>query len=264
MSRRSGHAVAGLLLVTAAGLARSGDSRASDLSFQGYARDLSSGRILYVESHAVHAAGTPEETRVVLYRCPKGEAFARKELRYGALRAAPDFTFTDARFGHIEGLRGKAPERQVFDQPRSGEPLRSRPVTGGADLVADAGFDEFVQQHWRELESGDAVRFPFLVPSRLDTLTFKVRKHGETLIEGANASVIRLNLSGFLGWFLPYIEVSYRKSDRVLMRYKGITNVWDEKGDNHTAQIDFPGGERRTAPVDLELDRAVTLVTHCG
>lgn len=236
---------------------------AADQSFQGYARDLRSGQLLYVESHFVKAVGTVGERRVVLYRCPQGEPFGRKELRYDREREAPDFSYLDARFGHLEGLRRVGSALEVFDRERSGAATRTSRLAPGLALVADAGFDEYVKGHWNELEAGETVRFPFLVPSRLDVLTFKVKKHGETEIEGAPASVIRLNLSGFLGWFLPYIEVSYRKSDRLLMRYKGLTNVWDARGDNLSAQIDFPAADRHEAEVDLEAARAEPLASAC-
>jgi hypothetical protein len=62
---------------------------------------------------------------------------------------------------------------------------------------------------------------------------------------------------------LPYIEVSYRKSDRVLMRYKGLTNIRDAEGNNVTAQIDFPSKERIAKSVDLQALRAAPLVTKC-
>jgi hypothetical protein len=136
-------------------------------------------------------------------------------------------------------------------------------VPANVAIVSDAGFDEFVREHWAELEQGKSVKFPFLVPSRLDYLSFKVHKHGEAQIEGVAASVIRLNLSGPLGWFLPYIEVSYRKSDRVLMRYKGLTNIRDATGKNVTAQIDFPSQERVTKPVDIDSLRKAPLVATC-
>ena len=153
---------------------------------------------------------------------------------------------------------------EVFQRASASAPVRRAKVPGNVAIVSDAGFDEFVRKHWAELEAGRTVRFPFLVPSRLDFLTFKVKKHHEESIEGATASVIRLNLSGVLGWFLPYIEVSYRKSDRVLMRYKGLTNVRDTEGNNLVAQIDFPSRERQTVPaVDLAAQKAVKLVSRC-
>jgi hypothetical protein len=240
-------------------------ARAADQVFTGYARDLESQRLLYIESHFVRGAGTVGEQRVVLYRCPNGtDSFARKELEYGAAREEPQFTLLDARSGYTEGLRRTAQGLEVFQRANASAPVRRAKVPANVAIVSDAGFDEFVRKHWAELEAGRTVRFPFLVPSRLDFLTFKVRKHEEASIEGATASVIRLNLSGVLGWFLPYIEVSYRKSDRVLMRYKGLTNVRDTAGSNLVAQIDFPARERQTVPaVDLAAQKAVKLVSRC-
>jgi len=256
-ARCAAAAALALLLVAAAS--------AEDRVFTGYARDIKSGALLYVESHFISAAGTAAERRVVLYRCANGsDAFARKELQYGTVREEPTFTFVDARSGYTEGLRRGPGGFEVFQQASSSAALRTASVPDDVAIVSDAGFDEFVRRHWDELQSGKTVRFPFLVPSLLDFLTFKVKKQGETNIEDSASSVIRLNLSGVLGWFLPYIEVSYRQSDRVLMRYTGLTNIRDLEGENLVALISFPARERRRVErVDLEVQRAVRLVSRC-
>ena len=120
---------------------------------------------------------------------------------------------------------------------------------------AGAPIEVSISQHAGE--AGKTVRFPFLIPSRLDSLTFKVRKHADRTVEGAPASVIRLNLSGVFGWLLPFIEVSYRKADQVLLRYEGLTNIRDAEGGNRVAVIRFPPAERRAATgVDLTRLRA--------
>ena len=135
------------------------------------------------------------------------------------------------------------------------------------NLVIDAGFDDFVRLNWRELEGGKTVSFPFLVPSQLDTYNFKIRKHREVTIEGSAASVIRLNLSGVLAWFTPYIEVSYRQADQVLMRYEGLTNIRNAEGQLLQlleAVIDFPSNERRLLPqLDLRGPRIEPLASRC-
>lgn len=237
----------------------------ADQQFTGYARSRDDGRLLYVESHHVRRTGEIGETRIVMYRCSaEGPAFARKELTYGASRETPEFTFTDARSGYTEGLRRTAQGPRVFQQENPRSPRREAKVSTDVALVSDAGFDEFVRKHWAELEAGKTVKFPFLIPTRLDYLSFKVKKHRETKIEGVTASVIRLNLSGVFGWFLPYIEVSYRKSDRLLKRYEGLTNIRDEDGRNLVAIIEFPLRERRSgAESDFVKLRAESLVPRC-
>lgn len=253
---------ASLVLLTAPG------ARAADLAFTGYARDRETRQLRYIESHFVRNAGQKGESRIVLYRCANGtETFARKELTYGEVREEPEFTFIDGRGGYTEGLRRTANGPVVFQRDGAKAPAREAKVPPNVVIVSDAGFDEFVRKHWAELEAGKTVRFPFLIPSRLDFLTFKVKKNREEPVEGTPSSVIRLNLSGVIGWFLPYIEVSYRKSDQVLMRYEGLTNIRDQDGENMVSLIEFPGRERRTLAAGgaaLETQKAIPLVARCS
>lgn len=235
---------------------------AADLTFVGRAHDLDTGALLYVETHAVSGSGESGETRVVSYRCPNGATFARKTLDFADTRTAPAFALDDARSGISEGLDRGARGMKVFERGR-GAAVRSKRLVR-ADLVADAGFDEFVRARWDELDAGNTLVVPFLVPSRLDTVDFRVRKTGETTIGGRPASVFRLSLAGPLGWFLPDIDVSYRRDDRRLLRYRGMTNLRDDAGEMISAQIDFSDAERSTAAVDLDALRAQPLIRSCG
>lgn len=215
-------------------------AQAGDTSFIGYARSLDTGELLYTETHLIsHDAGI--ERRVVLYRCARGVApFARKELVYDADRSAPAFTFADARSGFIEGLTREAGRLRVFSRGPKDVTTRAAVLAAPGPFVADAGFDEFVRGHWDELARGTALEVPFLVPSRLDTMPFRVRKVRDERIDGEIASVFRLSLAGPLGWFLPDIEVSYRDRDRRLARYRGLTNIRDASGALLEARIEFP------------------------
>jgi hypothetical protein len=245
-------AAASLLIMVAA-------AQAGDRSFVGYARSLDNGDLLYVESHAISAAG-PGESRVVVYRCAADSApFARKALEYSADRTMPTFDFEDARSGFAEGLSRDAHGLTVFARGGANAPMRTEVITPLDALVVDAGFDEFVRAHWDSLEQGSVARVPFLVPSLLASVNFRIRKNAEVLIEGEPASVIRLSLAGPLGWFLPDIDVSYRKRDRRLMRYRGLTNIRDAGGVLLAAQIDFPDAAQNESAVNLAALRALPL-----
>jgi hypothetical protein len=232
-------------------------------SFTGYARSLDGSELLYIESHAVSGAGA-NESRVVLYRCADDSApFARKQLEYSADRTAPAFDFEDARSGFAEGFRRDATGLTVFERAGARAPTRTEPITSSRLLVVDAGFDDFVREQWDLLERGDAPRVAFLVPSLLESVDFRIRKVAEAAIEGEAASVIRLSLAGPLGWFLPDIDVSYRKRDRRLMRYRGLTNIRDSRGELLKAQIDFPDAGQTGSAADLAALRALPLAS-CG
>jgi hypothetical protein len=250
------------LLLTAS-ILLAGQVAAADATFTGYARSLDTGALLYLETHTVADPGTPAETRVVLYRCAEGEPFARKQLAYASARIAPDFHFEDARSGYAEGLRREAAGLTVFERSGADARIRRETLAVTQDLVADAGFDEFVRARWDALERGVATDVPFLVPSRLDSVPFRVRKVAEARIEGDTVSVFRLSLAGPLGWFVPDVEVSYRKGDRRLLRYRGLTNIRDEAGRLIEAQIDFPDAGRRDGGIELAVLREQPLVDSC-
>ena len=238
-------------------LSLSAASAAADLTFTGYARHPDTGALLYVETHAVKNAGSAGEQRVVLYRTsPDAIPFARKHLVYGAARSRPGLEFEDKRSGFAESFIAR--DSRVSARRGDGADTRSKPVTD-RNLVVDAGFDEFVRENWQALQRGDALIAPFLVPSRLTTYDFKVRKISSERIDGGDASVIRLSLSGALGWILPDLDVAYRDSDRRLLRYRGLTNIRDATGKLLEARIDFPDSGRTTGPVDLDALRALPL-----
>lgn len=216
-------------------------SGAADLNFTGFARDLDSGALLYVETHEIRGAGSSSEQRTVLYRRNESaEPFARKSLTYGADRSRPAFRFSDQRSGFAESVVAVPGGFEVQSRAGANATVRSSVIPSAEVAVIDAGFDEFVRENWDQLQGGGGINAPFLVPSRLDAINFRVRKASETRIDGAPASVIRLSLAGVVGWLLPDIEVTYRNADRRLMRYRGLTNIRDADGDLISAQIDFP------------------------
>jgi hypothetical protein len=216
-------------------------------AYQGEARVPDGGALLYEEHHLLRrdADGQPRD-RLVLYRCPDGVAFARKEVRYNGAAQAPEFALFDARLGYREGYElGSS-----FVQRSETAPLQRKPVTAGEALVIDAGFDEFVRARWDALQGGQSVRLDFLVPSRLSSYGFRLLKLRSEALHGEPASVFRLALSGVFGWFADAIEVSYRDSDRRLMRFDGLTNIRRDGDRNLVARIEFPPQRETTAAED--------------
>lgn len=223
--------------------------RADDrfVRYEGRAVDLEAGTPVYDERHFVRLRADKVVERVVLYLCPgtAEQAFARKRMEVGPDPLRPSFEMRDARLGYAEGLRENAGQLEVFYQRDRASAEERETLVLPPELVADAGFDEFVRKHWDELLRGDKVAFDFLVPSRLEYLSFKVRHLREEKEAGRDAQVFRLSLSGVLGWFLDGIDVWYATDDRSLLRFDGLSNVRNAEGDNYTARILFPADLKR-------------------
>lgn len=240
-------------------------AQAQLVTYKGIAYDPDEGDVLYSENHylLLDPTGEPAE-RVVLYRCPRGEAFARKVMQIKGDPLRPSFEMTDARLNYVEGLDRRESDALVYVQ-REGE-RETELLQLGQQAVADAGFDAFVRKNWSALQGGERVRFEFLVPSRLSVMSFKVYKLRDEVIDGAAASTFSLNLSGVLGWFLSGLEVSYRDSDQALLRFEGLSNVRDPQGDNYVARIEFKDADRQdnADPELLSAARAEPLVSRCA
>lgn len=214
---------------------------ASLLYQEGMARAPDSLTPLYQEQHWLRMDGTRPRERLVVYRCPDGTAFARKRIDYRASLVAPEFRLIDARSGYQEGLRRLADGAAAL-WVRAGTTAEERSAAvDAANLVADAGFDAFIDRHWPALAAGQSVALAFALPSRLQSLDFRVARVGQTRLDGEPAWIFRLRLGGWLGWLAPHIDVVYGQQSRRLLRFEGLSNLRDDRGDAPLlARIDFP------------------------
>jgi hypothetical protein len=230
------------------------------------ARDLTSRALLYREEHYVRLEEGQAAERVVLYTCGDGRPFARKRLVYRPDPLAPDFLMENALSGHREGLQWSGRGATISYRENGASRERSGPLPEQPGLVADAGFDEFVRRNWDPLSGGQKLRFDFLVPSRLDYYSFKVRKLRSETLAGTPVQVFRLTLSGLWGWILPGIDVWYRDSDRTLVRYEGLSNLQNAAGENFKTLIEFPSDGRRSLASDAPMRAALQrpLVSSCS
>lgn len=214
---------------------------ASLLYQEGQARAPATLAPLYQEQHWLRMDGARPSERLVVYRCPDGTAFARKRIDYRASLVAPEFRLIDVRSGYQEGLRRLAGGGTSL-WVRTGMSAAERSAAvDNANLVADAGFDTFIDRHWQMLVAGRGVALAFALPSRLQSLDFRVARVGQTQLDGEPAWIFRLRLGGWLGWIAPHIDVVYGQRSRRLLRFEGLSNLRDDRGETPLlARIDFP------------------------
>jgi hypothetical protein len=222
------------------------------------------GHLMYRESHWLFddAQGPG---RLVLYRCPDGRAFARKLLLDDGNAQAPDFELLDGRTGYREGVRQAAGGgRVVFVRKSDTAQERSAPLDTTPLPVIDAGFDAYIRSHWDRLGRGDSDTVPFVIPSRLGTLKFSVKRIDDATVEGRTARQYRLSLDSWVGFALPHIDVAYDERSRALLRFVGIANIHAGDGDNVRARIVFdPAQERMATPAELVQARRAPLDGRC-
>jgi hypothetical protein len=207
---------------------------------EGIARAPNSQQLLYKEQHWIrYNQQTPVE-RLVLYRCANGTAFARKRVNYQPSTQAPAFEFVDVRKGYLEGLRYQQNKVALWYRPPS-TAAEKNILLSAQNLVADAGFNEFIGFNWLKLRAGKSLPLRFAVPTRLDAYKFNLRQSGESNLAGVAAVTFQMKLAGLLSLIADPIEVTYDKTNRRLLRFQGLSNLRNDEGEfDLVAQIDFP------------------------
>ncbi len=247
------------LFLLLSGLSFCGSADASLQFEEGIARDPENQRSLYKEQHWIRFNDLVPVERLVVYRCMDGTAFARKRVNYLPSVQAPAFEFVDARKGYVEGLRYRKNKAALWYRAPGAVPEKNAPLAV-KNLVADAGFNEFIRMNWLKLRTGNALPLQFAVPTRLQAYKFNLRQTQETLFAGVPAVTYQLRLSGLWSLLADPIEVTYDKTSRRLLRFQGLSNLRNDEGQfDLMAQIDFPQPSRAASEDDWQKNLSTPL-----
>ena len=230
--------------------------------YSGVAYAIGTQSVRYREEHWVSEQEGHQE-RLVLYRCPDGRPFARKQVRYANPPWMPTFEYVDARSGYRESVTAKDGRLTVMVKKGSTKRAESVVLEAGPDTVVDAGFDEFVRSHWTDLERPEGTSASFVAPARLDTLRLNIKPFP---VADKQFRQFRMTLAGWLGALAPTVLLTYTASDHRLIAFEGPSNIQGEHGENQKVRIVFP--QQDDLPV-ASLDqvtqaRTTPLVTTCS
>lgn len=212
---------------------------ASWLDVVGTARELGGVATLYEEHHTVDPA---TQQRIVSYRHNGGE-FARKTVDYRPSVIAPAFEQHDARRGEFVGARYRDGAVELGYRDSSKQPITWKPLSASKrPLVIDAGFDNFVRQHWQQLRAGDKVDFDFAVPSRGMAAHLVIEREHHKHCDAKDQSsglCLRVYAASYLvRIFFSPLHLLYGDNQQ-LLRFMGLSNINDTNGDGQLVRIDY-------------------------
>lgn len=205
----------------------------------GQAYDLENGELLYRETHCLNADGSERE---VLYHDADGKLIARKLVDYSSGVTTPSFVQHNHYSSQsIEvGIEQDGVRMAVFDRD-SGITTRSAVAQPQESLpvVIDAGFDGFVRQHWDTLVSGEKREFQFPFAARESLVELRIQPQACSY-QTESDQCFRLDLANwFLRVLVKPIELGYDAESRQLTRFRGLSNIGDERGDGMVVDIHY-------------------------
>jgi len=199
--------------------------------YKGVARS-SSGEVLYRETHeVVERDGKPVRAQTVYYDT-EGKVIGRLKSDFTRSAYAPDYTFADLRAGIRRSVRLEG-DRLLLAGESGRKVLK---VPSDETLVTGQGLHHFTRLNLEALTRGQK-EVRFALPARLDTYGFRIRPVGKP-----RPGVVRLRVeadSWILRLLAPYLEVDYEIATRRLLRYKGVSNLEGEDGEQPEVVIHF-------------------------
>lgn len=198
-----------------------------------------SGNFLYCEQ-----VEQPTEHSLIVNYIRNGEIFAEKKLSYTINPEIPSVQQKDFRSGELRkaDLTGQSVELQYQPNTRKKNSHTSIPLEE-VDVI-DAGFDNFVRNHWSELQTGKTLPVNFASMSHLKVLPLRIsaqtptKRTGET--DASNESfcfLVEID-NALLRLLLGNIKLTYDQQHR-LINFNGVVNIEDDKESTQTAIISY-------------------------
>ena len=218
----------------------SGTSIPSVRAYRGDALHLNREIPLYVEEHEERYENGERTMLITTYRDTLGKVIARRQADFSGSTLVPDFHTEDLRTGYMEGAERVAEGVRLYWRRTSDDPMQEKVIDIPSPAVVDAGFNNFVQEHWDEIKNGQTLKMYFGLPFKLDYYRFRIYQEEETSIGGRNVTIVKCEIENFvLRLFVEPIVLTYDTEARRLVSYKGISNINDESGRSYIVKIEY-------------------------
>ncbi len=211
-----------------------------DLAYEGVATNTK-GKVLYIEKHKAELSAEGKIVRATTnYVRGNGELIGVMKSDFRESVTAPNYLFRDLRNGSEHGIRLTGKEIILFKRDKNGQEQEKTYIKSEFDegvlLVGCQGLHYYLIDHLDEVRRKVNIPIKFLIPGKLDYYSFIMTYQGE------NNGIVKLKIKVsniFLRLFVPVLDVLYRKSDRKLLRYFGVSNLLDDEGKLQKVSIEY-------------------------
>ncbi|MBW2483812.1 MAG: hypothetical protein JRF05_00455 [Deltaproteobacteria bacterium] len=211
-----------------------------DLVYEGVARNAD-GKVLYIEKHKAEFNKEGKIARATTnYVREDGELIGVLKSDFTKAVTAPDYLFRDLRDGSEHGIRLNDKDLILFKKEKDGQEqqkaFNKAKFDEGVLLVGCQGLHYYLIDHLEEIKSREKIPIKFLIPGKLTYYSFIMYYQDE------NDGIVKLKIkisNFFLRLFAPTLDVLYRKSDRKLLKYFGVSNLLDDKGELQKVSIEY-------------------------
>jgi hypothetical protein len=209
--------------------------------YKATARD-DSGKFLYIEKHTVQINENDDVTTATTeYLRENGDKIGEMSSDFTKNLTAPAYTFKDFRDNTSHGIRYEGSDLVLFAKAADGKEktkkLKKSDLDDGKSLVVGCqGLHYYLRKNMAEIDRDGAMPIKFIIPAQFDYYNFSMRVKKETEAQINLKVYIR---SIFLRLFAPSLRMKYDKEKGRLLKYWGLSNIPDDKGEIINVVIDY-------------------------
>ncbi|MBY0518106.1 MAG: hypothetical protein K2P81_14450 [Bacteriovoracaceae bacterium] len=195
------------------------------------------GKVVYTEFHEVVFDNNKPLSAKTLYKKTDGTLIASLTSDFTKSITNAENEFIDMRSGRKYGVKWDNQVPMMWDQEK-GEKIRTeildKDYAQGKLIMGGQGLHYYMRDHLDEFEKKE-IPIAILIPGKLDYYSFLVNFSGRE--NGLRKYNIKAQ-SALLRLFAPLLEVWY-SDDGKLVKYRGLSNIPDDKGGNQTVEINY-------------------------
>jgi hypothetical protein len=203
-----------------------------------YGDATKNGKIVYIEKHEIEEDDMGKVLKAkTSYLREDQSVIATLQSDFSMSLTNAQHEMLDMRNGHSYGVRWENGTAIMWDKKKD-DKERTEKITAnfaeGKLIIGGQGLHYYMRDKLSELKN-KKFAIAILIPGKLDWYSFLVEYQGEEA--GLLKFVIKAQ-SAFLRLFAPKLEVWY-SPDGKLQRYKGLSNLSDDKGGNQSVEIKY-------------------------
>lgn len=207
--------------------------------FEGHAY-TEDGKLAYIEQHILeqNEQGLAKKVTTRYFRPDGSGPFASLTSTFdGPMPSLPSTVFQDQRFKRQEIVNFDNNQETLvithLDEVTERKKVERLRVT--EQMVHSQGYHNLIVANFDRFKPGKTQVLDFVVPSRRAAYQFDLTFLGE--LENKNIG-LQLDIKNwFLRLFAEKIVVEYDPETKYLMRYTGLTNIPNDKGENQSLDI---------------------------
>jgi hypothetical protein len=196
--------------------------------------DLETERLVYRGFRECIEAGD-KVTIKTTYKKPDGSEVQRTESVYEreTLKLV-SHVLADRRLGREEQIRVSGKKITLRYQEKKGEPAQSEELEWETSTSASPVLVAMMARNAELLMGGDALVFDLIVPSRLETIGFRLKKDADGTVAGKPVTIIRMEPDSWLIRQLvdPMFFYLTSAAPHRLLQYTGRVSIKTDEGED--------------------------------